>query len=147
MPRGRRVALAVAGFVTSATLGGCTGLEDCVSGGPSVVELRLPSSSWELSEFCIDDECLAETARQPAPAADDGPESELVFYSYVVEVGDTPDTYRYRFDVTAPDGRSFARDGEVSTAGNTSGGERCNPTWSTASITVDDDGDVTVQSP
>jgi hypothetical protein len=146
MSWGRRTAgPAVAGVLTIVSLGGCGGLEDCVRGGPSVIELRLPSRSWEVSSFCVDDECLPASDLQPGPPEDEG--LQPVFYSYVVEVDDTPRTYRYRVELTAPDGRSVTEEGDVRTAGNTSGGENCEPTWSTASLTIGDDGEVTVQSP
>gem|GEM_PF-6975054 len=70
-----------------------------------------------------------------------------MFYSHFIEVGDTPRTYSYRVEFTTPDGRLLTREGDVSTAGNKSGGERCKPTWATASLTIGDEGEVTVHSP
>jgi len=142
---GRAAISAVVAVITVMPLGGCGGLEDCIRGGPSVVELRLPSRSWQLSKFCVDDECLPLSDLQPGSAEDQ--RSQPVFYSYFVEVGDTPRNYHYRVEFTTPDERLLTREGEVSTAGNKSGGETCKPTWATASLTISDDGEVTVQSP
>jgi hypothetical protein len=105
----------------------------------------VPSRSWEISRFCVDDECLPVSDLQP-PAEDD--EAQALFYSYFVKVGDdSPRAYRYRVEFTTPDGRLVTGEGEVSTTGNRMGGERCKPTWATGSITIGPDGEVTVQRP
>ena len=72
---------------------------------------------------------------------------EPVLYTYVIDVRDRPDTYRYRVGLTAPDGRSQVHDGEVETKGNRMGGERCNPTTFVAELHVGFDGSLTTQSP
>ena len=139
---GRAATSALVAAITFAPLAGCE--QNCVRGGPSFVELRLPSSSWELSNFCVDTECVPVSELQPPDAADEGP--RVTFYSYVVEVGDTPRTYRYRVEFTTPGGTPLTREGDVRTTGNKYGGERCNPVTARATLIVDDHGEVTVQA-
>ena len=136
---------AVAAGISFVSLVGCGGSENCIRSGPSVVELRLPSGSWDLSSFCVDEQCLPPRDLQPRPGGNAG--VQPAFYSYLIEVVDTPRTYGYRVEFTTPDGRSLTREGDVTTAGNKSGGETCKPTFSTASLTIGDDGEVTSQSP
>lgn len=130
------VAVAVTGMVAT----GCQ--QDCIT-GDSLVELRVPSTSWRVNWFYVDDECRSASEREPRPV---GPEAGApVFCSYAIHVGDQPDTYSYRVEVTAPDGARHAHDGVIETEGNTMGGETCKPTSATASLTVDSDGQLTMQ--
>jgi len=130
------VAVAVTGMVAT----GCQ--QDCIT-GDSLVELRVPSTSWRVDRFCVDDECLSASERQPRPV---GPEAGApVFYSYAVHVGDQPDTYSYRVEVAAPDGARHAHHGVIETEGNMMGGETCKPTSATASLIVHTDGQLTTQ--
>jgi len=139
---GRTATSALVAAITFVPLAGCS-LQNCIRGGPSVVELRLPSRSWKLSNFCVDTECVPVSDLQQVTAANEGPPA---FYSYVVEVGDSPRWYPYRVEFTAPDGTSLTREGIVRTTGNKYGGESCKPVTATASLIIDDDGEVTVQS-
>ena len=137
----RRTAVAVLVFVAGA---GCSG-GDCIT-GKSSVELRLPGLAWTLSQFCVDDRCLAAEERQPVH------EDNLVlppdyFVSYAVNVPNRPETYHYRIVIVPPGGAPLVREGEVPTAGNMSGGENCRPRFSTASIIVTSDGRVVLQAP
>lgn len=133
----------VAFAVTALIITGCQQV-DCIA-GDSVVELRVPSSSWVVDRFCVDDECLSASERQPAP---DGPEvGPAVFYSYVIDVSDRPDAYRYRVELTGPDGARHIHDGVVETKGNLMGGENCRPTSAIAALIVDENGQLTTQSP
>jgi hypothetical protein len=136
---GRGVATSVGAVVAIAVSGGCT-VEDCVNPGPSVVELRLTPGVWNLSEFCVDSECLTPP---------DGPiEAGGEFYSLHIPVADHVASYHYRVMGATPEGVPFAREGEIKTAGNTGGGgEGCRPKMFTASLTVAHDGKVTSQSP
>ena len=132
------VALAVAGVVVS----GCQ--QDCIK-GDSVVGLEMPPTSFVLDRFCVDDQCLSASERQP-PA--DGPEAgtpRSIFYG--IPVSDQPDTYDYEIELTAPDGTRHVHDGFVETTGNLMGGENCNPTSVSALLLIDDNGELTTNYP
>jgi hypothetical protein len=125
--------------VATAAFAGCSGKGDCIKPGPSIVELRLTPGVWELSEYCVDDECLTPP---------DGPiQAQGAFASFIIPVADQAASYDYRIGGVTPDGVSFAHEGEIRTAGNTAGGEFCRPRMFTASLTLARDGTVTPQSP
>jgi hypothetical protein len=131
----------VASVVIGASVSGCQ--QDCIK-GDSVVGLEMPPTSFVLDRFCVDDQCLSASQRQP-PA--DGPEAgapRSIFYA--LPVSDQPDTYDYEIELTAPDGTRHVHDGVVETTGNLMGGENCKPITVNAVLYIDDNGDVTTNN-
>lgn len=114
-------------------MAGCTGSRSCtVIGSTSHVGFALPARDWTLTEFCVDEECLAP--------------SELHAGS-LIRVDDEPADYEYRLVAIDPSGETVRHSGEVRTKPFRVNGPGCGPLTANAVLVVRDDGSVTVRHP
>jgi len=112
----------------------------CMRTGPSAVRLSVPLG-WQLESYCVDETCLSQSERIPAP--DSSPPDPRP--AYFVDVSDTASVRHYRIEVTSPDGRVFTYEGDVETVGNDFGGEHCRPTMFTAGLSIGPHGELTTE--
>lgn len=122
-----RLAAGSAIFATVLALCGCTGKNCTLVGMESSVGVSLPSSSWRLVQFCVDDHCVSDAS--------------------TIEVDDDPADYSYRLEAVDPAGSEIRRDGTVSTESFRVNGAGCDPRTANATVTLASDGTVTISHP
>ncbi len=119
-------------MVSSLGLGACS--QDCNSAGfASGFSISLPSRSWGLAEFCIDEESL--------------PPASLPNGDGFIEVGDEPAEYDFRVRLVKPDGTEVTQEGTVRTVPFRGNGKGCEPLTANAVVMVNEDGTATAHKP
>ncbi len=111
----------------------CTSSRSCtVVGYRSDVQVQLPTPAWSVSEFCVDEECVAG--------------SDAHRYASI-PVDDDPATHTYRLVAIDPSGETVRHSGEVQTKSFRANGPGCEPRTANAILVIGDDGSVTVRHP
>ncbi len=131
LPGLRPLALAL-----TVVLVGCTTTRDCsLVDMSSHVSVDLPSEEWEISEFCLDDECVVDVR----PADHTGGEHVVS-----MSVGDDPDDYQYTLAVVSPEGEVHEIEGVLSTERYYPDGPGCSPKIALATLVVDENAQATI---